>query len=327
MSHHAIANMLEGIAEAFAEEPSTDLRAIRKVADKEKADRRPIPGVTNTDSNPELASAGFDVVAGTAWAFASPAMIANPVDVLLVDEAGQLALVGALGFTGEYTDPATGFVYLRARWYDPATAEFITRDPAESLTGDPYAYAANSPLAFTDPLGLWPSWEDVKGVASGVGDWVVENRHTIIDVATTVGTVVAIGAVCGATAGVGCAVAVGVGAAAGGTLLHKGSDALVDDDRNDVSWGGAAGRSAVNAAVGATCALTFGQGCGPATLGRTTTAPRTALPFVTRWTYRTPQAVAATRWGAGSVWGASSLARWLLYDAAGWRCHGGLGVG
>ena len=61
--------------------------------------------------------------------------------------------------------------------------------------------AANSPLAFTDPLGLWPSWEDVEGVASGVGDWVVENRHTIIDVATTVGTVVAIGAVCGATSG------------------------------------------------------------------------------------------------------------------------------
>jgi len=87
--------------------------------------------------------------------------------------------VGALGFTGEYTDPATGFVYLRARWYDPATAEFITRDPAESLTGDPYAYAANSPLAFTDPLGLWPSWEDVGDTIGGAASWVGDRASDV----------------------------------------------------------------------------------------------------------------------------------------------------
>lgn len=96
MSHHAIGNMLEGMAKTFAEAPSVDLRAMRKVSDKERADQRPIPGVTNTESNPDLAGAGVDVVAGTAWAFASPAMINEPVDVLLVDEAGQLALVDAL---------------------------------------------------------------------------------------------------------------------------------------------------------------------------------------------------------------------------------------
>ena len=33
------------------------------------------------------------------------------------------------GFAGEHTDPDTGLVYLRARDYDPATGQFLTRDP------------------------------------------------------------------------------------------------------------------------------------------------------------------------------------------------------
>lgn len=76
-----------------------------------------------------------------------------------------------------------------------------------------------------------------------------------------------------------CVAAVGVGVAVAGTVAHKGADVLVDDDNDDVSWGGAAGRSAGNAAVGATCAFTFGQGCGPATVGRTALARRSSMSF------------------------------------------------
>ncbi|MGI8806434.1 MAG: RHS repeat-associated core domain-containing protein [Acidimicrobiales bacterium] len=61
-----------------------------------------------------------------------------------------------LGFAGEYTDAETGFVYLRARYYDPATAQFITRDPLGPAAGHPYAYAAGNPLNLTDPSGLCP---------------------------------------------------------------------------------------------------------------------------------------------------------------------------
>lgn len=60
------------------------------------------------------------------------------------------------GFAGEYADAETGFQYLRARYYDPATAQFLTRDPLEPVTGTPYAYANNSPLSFTDPSGESP---------------------------------------------------------------------------------------------------------------------------------------------------------------------------
>ncbi|TFC07127.1 hypothetical protein E3O46_13490 [Cryobacterium glucosi] len=46
-------------------------------------------------------------------------------------------------------------MYLRARDYDPATGQFLTVDPALSITHQPYAYASNNPLLATDPYGLW----------------------------------------------------------------------------------------------------------------------------------------------------------------------------
>ncbi len=60
----------------------------------------------------------------------------------------------AFGYTGNWTDSATGLVYLRARDYDSATGQFTTIDPMVDLTRAPYAYVGNNPLATTDPLGL-----------------------------------------------------------------------------------------------------------------------------------------------------------------------------
>ena len=60
----------------------------------------------------------------------------------------------AFGFTGEYTDAETGFVYLRARYYDPATGQFLSRDPLVSQTGEPYGYVGGNPLNDSDPSGL-----------------------------------------------------------------------------------------------------------------------------------------------------------------------------
>ena len=62
-----------------------------------------------------------------------------------------------LQYDGQYTDVATGLQYLESRYYDPATAQFLTVDPAVAATGSPYGYAFGSPLNVGDPTGLDPS--------------------------------------------------------------------------------------------------------------------------------------------------------------------------
>jgi RHS repeat-associated protein len=56
-------------------------------------------------------------------------------------------------WAGQYQDPTTGLYYMRARWYDPATAEFSSVDPAVAQTGQPYAYAGDDPVNENDPSG------------------------------------------------------------------------------------------------------------------------------------------------------------------------------
>ena len=55
------------------------------------------------------------------------------------------------GFAGEYTDPSWGGVYLRARWYDPEIAQFVSRDPRPNLNR--FAYGGGNPVMNVDPGG------------------------------------------------------------------------------------------------------------------------------------------------------------------------------
>jgi RHS repeat-associated protein len=59
-----------------------------------------------------------------------------------------------LGYDGQYTTPDTGLIYLRARAYDPATAQFMNVDPVVELTRQPYTYTLDNPLNLSDPSGL-----------------------------------------------------------------------------------------------------------------------------------------------------------------------------
>lgn len=82
----------------------------------------------------------------------------NAVATTTFDEYGTPAshtgTQPAIGFTGAWTDAATGLVHLRARDYDPATGQFLTVDPLVDETRQPYAYVGNNPLQLTDPSGL-----------------------------------------------------------------------------------------------------------------------------------------------------------------------------
>jgi len=74
----------------------------------------------------------------------------------VLKETGSSSIYNPFGYAGEYTDEESGLQYLRARYYDPSTQQFISRDPIEDITGQPYAYALGSPLNFTDPSGQFP---------------------------------------------------------------------------------------------------------------------------------------------------------------------------
>lgn len=55
---------------------------------------------------------------------------------------------------GQYLDIESGFYYLRARYYEPSTGQFISKDPAANRTMEPYGYVMDSPLNRTDSSGL-----------------------------------------------------------------------------------------------------------------------------------------------------------------------------
>jgi RHS repeat-associated protein len=59
-----------------------------------------------------------------------------------------------LQYTGQYTNANTGLVYLRARYYDPATALFLTVDPMVNSTHAAYIYVLDDPLNGVDLTGL-----------------------------------------------------------------------------------------------------------------------------------------------------------------------------
>ena len=97
-----------------------------------------------------------------------------------------------LQYAGQYTDPETGLQYLRARYYDPETAQFLTRDPLRSITRSPYGYVDGDPLNVVDPSGLW----GLKNAMRFVNDHAAE-------IALVTAVVVAVAVVTVATGGVG----------------------------------------------------------------------------------------------------------------------------
>ena len=64
----------------------------------------------------------------------------------------------AFRYCGEYYDKETATVYLRARYYNPTTGRFISRDSYLGRRSDPlslnlYTYCRNNPLRYIDPSG------------------------------------------------------------------------------------------------------------------------------------------------------------------------------
>jgi len=70
-------------------------------------------------------------------------------------------------FAGQEYDSTLGYLYLRARYYDPTLGRFISKDPlVKSAPGSQgynrYAYVTNDPTNAVDPSGLCPAPEDTE---------------------------------------------------------------------------------------------------------------------------------------------------------------------
>jgi RHS repeat-associated protein len=91
------------------------------------------------------------------------------------------AVKTALGYDAQLTGASSGLIYLRARTYDPKTAQFLSVDPVAEVTREPYAYGADNPLAHGDATGLLCGAEQIgislpgpscKAIGEGVEEGV-----------------------------------------------------------------------------------------------------------------------------------------------------------
>jgi RHS repeat-associated protein len=79
-------------------------------------------------------------------------------------------------FAGQALDSATSLYYLRARYYDPTVGRFLSEDPLLKLPApgglgiQPFTYARNNPLIYTDPSGLLTYGVGISfSVTAGIG--------------------------------------------------------------------------------------------------------------------------------------------------------------
>jgi RHS repeat-associated protein len=102
--------------------------------------------------------------------------------------------VNPFRYGAQYQDSESGLYYLRSRYYDPSTAQFLSPDPLMAATVSPYAYTFGNPLNGMDPSGLC-DWSNVAcdagsvvgavgSVVEGVGAGIATlYKHTTISFA------------------------------------------------------------------------------------------------------------------------------------------------
>ena len=123
-------------------------------------------------------------------------------DVTESKATGYSGFENELQYTGAVHDELTGLLYLNARYYEPRTGRFITRDSyrGERENADTwhlYAYCANNPINYVDPsrhyaqavyMG-YKTYRVAKSVAA-VGAFITSPAGTLLVITAVLGVVV-----------------------------------------------------------------------------------------------------------------------------------------
>ena len=164
-SHKAITNLLDQTAEAFAE-ARLEFRAVQRSDGEAGSTKTGVRVVDDTGAVAPLLSAGtFSIAAGTAWLW-SREELDESVDVLFIDEAGQLSLANALAVAGA----AQSLVLLGDPNQLPQVSQGIHPEGAggsalEHLVGDALTVAPERGLLLPTTYRMHP---DVNGYISEI---------------------------------------------------------------------------------------------------------------------------------------------------------------
>ncbi|WP_329587177.1 DUF6531 domain-containing protein [Kitasatospora sp. NBC_01250] len=154
-----------------------------------------------------------------------------------------------LTFTGGYQDAASGLLYLQARYYDPATAQFLTRDPAIDISRSAYGYAQDDPANVTDRSGLcWPLCTAiigavvgaVGGAVGGVANGLINGNLNVKDVLIDADTGMVAGGLaglCGPECSLGSSMLLGGLASGAGSFASSVLTQANDSGWESVKWG------------------------------------------------------------------------------------------
>jgi RHS repeat-associated protein len=84
--------------------------------------------------------------------------------LITANQAGQIATRQILRYASYAYDTESGFYYCSARYYDPATRQWTSADPAKADgEGSAYLYCGGEPVGMVDPAGLWAwRWLEVR---------------------------------------------------------------------------------------------------------------------------------------------------------------------
>jgi RHS repeat-associated protein len=111
-----------------------------------------VDGTANINS---LAAAGDSTTANAYILY--PAFGAGSANVPTIPSPLSTQPFQYMGAVGYYTDPSTGLIYVKARWYDPLTGIWLSEDPIGFDGRDwssLYRYVKNRPVRMIDPSGL-----------------------------------------------------------------------------------------------------------------------------------------------------------------------------